>query len=207
MRPKTEGLTKMQQLVLEYIKKYQSENNFPPTIRKISDDLKLNSPATVHVHIKHLIEKGYIKRNEDGYKSIEILVDNEYDSKCRGAVSSPLINTNKYEDVMGELKDPKHYFPIPTKIIGRGKECFAYVMNDDSMNRLNINKSDIIIIEKTNAACNEDIVIAEHDDNTYLRKYKKEKGVFTLNNGNDEEDIQLDKITILGVARGLYRKL
>ena len=63
MRQKTEGLTRKQKEVLDFIKQFHAQNKYPPSIRQICSAINLSSPATVHVHINHLVEKGYIKRS------------------------------------------------------------------------------------------------------------------------------------------------
>ena len=55
-------LTKRQKEILEYIKKYSAQKKYPPSIREISANFNLSSPATAHVHVKKLIEKGYLKQ-------------------------------------------------------------------------------------------------------------------------------------------------
>ena len=69
MRRKTEGLTKKQKEVLDFIKKFHAENKYPPSIRQICSAIDLSSPATVHVHVNHLVEKGYIKRSAEGHSA------------------------------------------------------------------------------------------------------------------------------------------
>ena len=64
MRQKTDGLTKKQKEVLEFIKQFHAENKYPPSIRQICSAINLSSPATVHVHINHLVDKGFIKRSK-----------------------------------------------------------------------------------------------------------------------------------------------
>ena len=39
-------------------KKYIAKNGYPPTVREIATSVNLSSPATVHVHLSNLIEKG-----------------------------------------------------------------------------------------------------------------------------------------------------
>ena len=47
-------LTKRQEEVLNYIKKYIAEHGYPPAVREICAGIGLNSPATVFVHIKKI---------------------------------------------------------------------------------------------------------------------------------------------------------
>ena len=59
-------LTSKQKEVLTYIKKFQAENKYPPSVRQIAQALELKSPATVHAHIQNIINKGYLKRSKHG---------------------------------------------------------------------------------------------------------------------------------------------
>ena len=60
MRQKTNGLTKKQKQVLEFIKQFYAENKYPPSIRQICSAINLSSPATVHTHLKELQKKGLL---------------------------------------------------------------------------------------------------------------------------------------------------
>ena len=57
-----EKLTPKQKEVLDYIKSFSAENKYPPSVRETAQALDVSSPATIHVHIQKLIEKGYLKR-------------------------------------------------------------------------------------------------------------------------------------------------
>ena len=72
-------LTSKQKEVLTFIKKFQAENKYPPSVRQICSALELRSPATVHAHIQNIIDKGYLKRSKQGNHLIELLVPNEFE--------------------------------------------------------------------------------------------------------------------------------
>ena len=52
-------LTKRQEEVLTFIKKYSAEHGYPPAIREICLGVGLSSPATVFVHVKNLEQLNY----------------------------------------------------------------------------------------------------------------------------------------------------
>ena len=54
-------LTKRQEEILTFIKKYSAEHGYPPAIREICAGVGLSSTATVFVHVKNLENKGYLK--------------------------------------------------------------------------------------------------------------------------------------------------
>lgn len=78
-----EKLTNKQIIILDFIKKYTAKNGYSPTIREICEGVHLSSPATVFVHIKNLETKGYITSTNNKFRTISLLVDNEYDEKMR----------------------------------------------------------------------------------------------------------------------------
>ena len=73
-----EKLTNRQKDVLDYIKSYVAKHGYPPAVREIGTALGLNSPATIQSHINALESKGYIKKTNSKYRSLEIVGTNEY---------------------------------------------------------------------------------------------------------------------------------
>ena len=53
-----------QEKILNFVNDYVKENGYPPSIREIAANFDLSSPATAHVHVNKLIEKGYLKRGK-----------------------------------------------------------------------------------------------------------------------------------------------
>lgn len=205
MRPKTDGLTKKQKLVLDYIKKFQAENKYPPSVRQICSAIDLNSPATVHVHINHLVEKGFLKRSNSGNRAIEILVTNEYENKKLEIKKIPLVNLNIDNDIELAIEEPKELFTIPVSLAKDKDKYFAYIVNDNRMNLKGIYQNDVVILKKNNIAYNNDIILVEYDTNISLKEYSKNKKVLTLKDDNQSITIKDNEINIIGKVVGLYR--
>lgn len=68
-----ERLTKDQEEVLEKIKLFILKNGYSPSIRELCFFTNKNSPATIHYHLKHLKEKGYITYVEGKNRTIRVL--------------------------------------------------------------------------------------------------------------------------------------
>ena len=77
----TKDLTKKQEETLMFIKKYMVAHGYPPSVREICAGMNLSSPATVHTHLKELEGKGFIRKQNSKFRTIELLVDNEFDKK------------------------------------------------------------------------------------------------------------------------------
>ena len=205
---KKNNLSIKQNEILIFIKKFMAENKFSPSVREICKGVGLNSPATVHVHLKNLIEKGFIKRNPKNNRLIELMVPNEFENPTDNIVSVPLLGKVTAGNPIEAISNPDEYFSIPTNMIPLGKEVFTLRVSGDSLINAGIYDNDIIIVEKTNVAKNGDIVVAMNDDNEVtLKKFYKEKNYFRLQPENDFMlPIILKNVTILGKAIGLYRK-
>ena len=208
MRQKTEGLTRKQREVLDYIKQFHAENKYPPSIRQICGAINLSSPATVHVHINHLINKGYIKRSKEGNRAMELLVPNEYEDKGNDIVNVPLLGKVTAGSPIEAIEVPNEVFALPAYLIPKKKEVFTLRVDGESMINKGILSDDVVIVERTKNAKNGDMVVAMNDENEVtLKTFYKENGHFRLQPENDYmEPIILDNVTILGKAIGLYRK-
>ncbi len=208
MRRKTEGLTKKQKEVLDFIKRFHAENKYPPSIRQICSAIDLSSPATVHVHVNHLVEKGFIKRSKEGNRAMELLVPNEYEDAGKDVVNVPLLGKVTAGSPIEAIEVPNELFSLPSYLIPKKKEVFTLKVDGESMINKGILSDDIVIVERTREARNGDMVVAMNDNNEVtLKTFYKEKGYIRLQPENDTmEPIILDDVTILGKAIGLYRK-
>lgn len=202
-------LSVKQNEILTYIKKFIAENKYSPSVREICKGVHLNSPATVHVHLTNLIEKGYIKRNPKNNRLLELMVPNEFAITTDEVVNIPLLGKVTAGNPIEAIENPDEYFPLPTQMIPKGKEVFTLKVSGESMINAGIFDNDIVIIEKINTAKNGDIVVAMNEDNEVtLKRFYKENGYFRLQPENDFMlPIILKNVTILGKAIGLYRSL
>ena len=205
---KKEGLTTKQNEILTFIKKYTAKNNYPPSIREISKGVNLKSPATTHVHVKNLIDKGYLKRNLNNHKILELLVPNEFEKSDEFTVQIPLLGKVTAGNPIEAIENPDEYFPIPVNLIPKNSEVFTLRVSGESMINSGILDNDIVIIERKNTAKNGEIVVAMNEDNEVtLKTFYQEENYIRLQPENDfMTPIILKNVTILGKAIGLYRK-
>ena len=188
-------LTKKQEKILIYIKKYIAKNDFPPTIREIGKGINLSSPATVHAHLKNLIEKGYIRRNPTNNRIIDLLVPNEFIPKISDTINIPLLSNT--------LKPTTINIP---KSFSQDKELFAFQIDEQNTFLKNTEKNDIIIFEKTSTFNNEDLLLIKLDENYLLRHITKEGNIYNIYKDTIEEKEERRTITIIGKPLLLYRK-
>jgi len=202
-------LTKRQADILKYIKKYIAKNGFPPTIREICKGVELSSPATVFTHIKNLEKGGYVKSSSNKFRTLELLVNNEYEKSKETTVKVPLLGKITAGSPITAIETPNDFFELPASLIPATAEVFTLHVSGESMINAGIFDNDIVIIRKQNSAKNGEIVAAMTDENEVtLKRFYKEKGHIRLQPENDTmEPIILPNCQILGKAIGLYRKI
>lgn len=201
-------ITDKQNNVLDFIKKFTADHGYPPSIREIGKGLGLSSPATVHTHVKKLCNAGYLKVDNNKFRAMEILVDNEYIDKSEELVKVPLLGKVTAGSPIEAIERPNEFFSLPASLIPATETIFTLNVSGESMINAGIFDGDIIIVQKQSTAKNGDMVVAMTDDNEVtLKTYYKENGHFRLQPENDTmAPIILNNVTILGKAIGLYRK-
>ena len=201
-------LTEKQTEVLTFIKKYTAMHGYPPAIREICKGLNLSSPATVHAHVKKLESAGAIRTSNNKFRTIEVLVENEYLDKNEDVVKIPLLGKITAGNPIEAIEQPNEFFDIPASLIPRKETVFALKVSGESMINKGIFDGDYVIVQKQKVARNGEVVVAMTPDNEVtLKTFYKEKDYISLQPENDTmAPIILNNCTILGKAIGLYRR-
>src|SRR5829696_6161456 len=66
-------LTKRQQEIFDFIKKYSAKYGYPPTVRDIGKAVGLASSSTVHAHLANLEKAGLLRRDPSKPRALELL--------------------------------------------------------------------------------------------------------------------------------------
>lgn len=203
-----EKLTEKQEEVLTVIKKYIAEHGYAPSVREVCELMNLSSTATVFVHMRHLMKKGYLKQTDNKFRTLEVLVPNEYLEKNEDVVNVPLLGKVTCGNPIEAIEFPDEYIALPAFMIPKKEEIFTLKTEGMSMKNVGIYDGDIVIVKRQKNAKNGDYVVALDENGfTTLKTFYKENGYFRLQPENETMDpIILDKVEILGIAIGLYRK-
>ena len=207
MKEKT--LTKKQNEIFTFIKKYIAKFGYPPAIREICKGVNLSSPATVYVHLKNLESLGYIKNTKSKNRSIEVLKPNEFIDNKSDVIKIPLLGKITAGNPITAIENPDEYFEVPASLVNAKDEVFTLHVWGESMINAGIHDNDYVIVKRQNEAQNGQIVVAMNENNEVtLKRFYKEKDHIRLQPENDTmAPIILQNCTILGIAIGLYRKI
>jgi repressor LexA len=205
-------LPKKKQLILEYLKKYISDNGFAPTLTQIAKKFKVSSIATIHEHVKFLEDNGFIKRKGNiQSRDVEILNqsnDNIQDTYLEGATTLlPLSGLITAGTPIEAIENKEEDIAVPSEIT-RGKQCYILKVKGDSMIESLISDGDLVIVEKTEYATDGDMVVAVLDDGSAtLKKFYKEKNYIRLQPANKKyKPIMAKSVMIRGKVVGIIRK-
>lgn len=202
-------LTKRQEDILTFIKKFIADHGYPPAVREICKGVGLSSSATVFVHIKNLEKLGVLKQQDKKFRTIELLVENEYLNNDPEVVKIPLLGKITAGNPITAIEQPNEFFDIPSGLLPKTGQAFALHVRGNSMINKGIYDNDYVIVKKQKTAKNGEIVVAmTEEDEVTLKTFYKEDDHIRLQPENDTmKPFILKNVTILGIAIGLYRKI
>ena len=190
-----EKLTK----VMDYIRKFQEDNGYTPSVREIGQECNIKSTATVHTYLERLRDKGYLSKTDHKKRSVTI-------GKGSG-VSIPLIGTVTAGQPIFAYENYEDYYTFPTGEF-KGNELFMLRVQGTSMIDAGIMNGDKIIVRRQSTAENGEIVVALVEDEATVKRFYKRNGQIVLHPENEalSDMIYADgEVSILGKVIGLMR--
>ncbi len=190
-----EKLTK----VMDYIRKFQEENGYTPSVREIGQECNIKSTATVHTYLERLRDKGYLSKTDKKKRSVSI---------GRGSgVSIPLIGTVTAGQPIFAYENYEDYYTFPTGEF-KGDELFMLRVQGTSMIDAGIFDGDKIIVRRQQTAENGEIVVALVEDSATVKRFYRKNGQIILHPENESlSDMVYEngEVSIIGKVVGLMR--
>lgn len=211
----TRKITKRQQQIYDFIRSYQNEKGYPPSVREMAAAVGLSSPSTVHAHLNALEELGLIKRDATKPRALEVFNSDGTSTKLaqvqpastRGSVSLPLVGRVAAGMPILAEQNIEDTFTIPTEI-ATDSSSFILEVHGDSMINIGIFNGDYIIVREQKNAMNGEVVVAMIDGSATVKTFYKERGRVRLQPENDAmEPIYADNPVILGKVVALMRRM
>lgn len=202
------GLNKREALIFEYICDFYAKNNFPPTVREISQGLHIPSTSTVYYYLESLEKIGYIRKNGGKMRAIEILKGFEDDKPTLDTVTAPVIGEIAAGSPILATENIVDYFPVDLNTFHPVNDVFILKVKGDSMINAGILNGDYVIVEKRDYGENGDIVAAIIENEATVKRYFKEKDYIRLQpENNSYAPIIVKDVHIAGKVIGLYRHI
>src|SRR5476651_2346555 len=153
-------LTKRQQEIFDFIRKYSAKYGYPPTVRDIGKAVGLASSSTVHAHLANLEKIGLLRRDPSKPRATELL-DRAVGS-VKGIVRTeglPVLGSVAAGQPMLAEENIEDYVTIPDIAGGREGEYLLRIRGD-SMKEAGILEGDHVVVHPQDTARNGEIVVA-----------------------------------------------
>jgi repressor LexA len=199
-------LTKRQQEIVDFIKRYSARHGYPPTVRDIGKAVGLASSSTVHQHLANLERIGLLRRDPTKPRAIELL--DRAVQEVRNIVRPPglpLLGTVAAGQPILAEENIEEYVDVPA---AAGGENGAYLLRvrGESMKNVGIIEGDLVVVAPQDDAANGDIVVALVGEEATVKRYFREPDHIRLQPENDEmEPIRSREVRVLGRVVGLMR--
>jgi repressor LexA len=199
------NLTKRQQEIFDFIKRYSSERGYPPTVRDIGKAIGLTSSSTVHAHLANLEKVGLLRRDPSKPRAIELLVDKAKEIVAPSglpvvgqvAAGQPVLAEENIED----------YVPVPP-IAGGDQGEFILRVKGDSMKDAGIFEGDHVVVRRQQDARDGEIVVALVGEEATVKRFFRENDHVRLQPENATMDpIRSRDVEVLGRVVGVCRKV
>jgi repressor LexA len=201
-------LTKRQQEIVDFIKRYSARHGYPPTVRDIGRAVGLASSSTVHQHLANLERIGQIKRDPSKPRAIELLNRVVEEVRTVGRQNLlPLLGAVAAGQPMLAEENIEDYVSVPA---AAGGDDGAYLLRvrGESMKKVGIIEGDLVVVRPQDTADNGDIVVALVGEEATVKRYFREPDHVRLQPENDEmEPIRSREVRVLGRVVGLMRSM
>ncbi|WP_307793968.1 transcriptional repressor LexA [Actinotalea soli] len=218
-----DGLTTRQRLVLETIRASVEQRGYPPSMREIGEAVGLTSPSSVKHQLTALERKGYLRRDPNRPRAIEVVHPD--DSRA----ISPLASFGEeqlapgddapapsYVPVVGRIaaggpiladQVVEDVFPLPRQLVGEG-DLFLLKVVGDSMVEAAICDGDWVVVRRQPVAENGEIVAAMIDGEATVKTLRRTDGhVWLLPQNSSYAPIPGDDAVVLGRVVSVLRSL
>jgi repressor LexA len=205
-------LTPRQRRIMEFLRTWGEEHGYPPSVREIGEAVGLVSPSSVAYQLKALERKGYLRRDPNRPRAVDVrpaseLVD-ETESARRPAptyvpllgsiaAGGPILAEEMIEDVL----------PLPRELVGEGT-LFLLQVKGDSMTGAAICDGDWVAVRQQPNADNGDMVAALIEGEATVKTYQRRDGhLWLLPQNPAYEPIPGDQATIMGKVVAVMRRV
>jgi repressor LexA len=222
--PDATGLTPRQQRVLNVIRDSVERRGYPPSMREIGEQVGLTSSSSVAHQLRMLQEKGYLKRDANRPRALEVLMP-DATRRAVGTASASTVDetgigdavpTATYVPVVGRIaaggpilaeERVEDVFPLPKTLVGDGT-LFLLEVSGDSMIDAAICNGDYVVVRQQPTAENGEIVAALIEGEATVKTFQRKSGKVWLLPHNDAYDpIDGTDASILGKVTAVLRRV
>jgi repressor LexA len=203
-------LTARQISILDFIKTATESQGYAPSMREIGDAAGLNSPASVKYQLDILEEKGFIRRDENRGRAMEVVLPDHLAGESAPTDKTrfiPLVGSIAAGVPITADQQVEETLPLPESLVGKG-DLFMLKVKGESMLNAAICDGDYVVVRQQKDAQNGDIVAAMIDGEATVKTFSRKGGHIWLLPANDDfAPIDGDNCEVLGKVTAVLRSI
>ena len=215
-----DGLTARQRTILSAIRESVETRGYPPSMREIGDAAGLQSTSSVSHQLTVLEQKGYIRRDPNRPRAMDVRSPEEHEAQRLHPVSDDALQAGSPAPVLvpviGRIAAGgpilaeqviEDVFPLPRTLVGEGT-LYLLKVQGDSMVEAAIADGDWVVVRQQPNADNGEIVAAMIDGEATVKTFRRRDGhAWLLPHNPAYSPIPADDATILGRVVAVLRKI
>ena len=207
-------LTKRQQEIFDFIKRYSAKYGYPPTVRDIGKAVGLASSSTVHAHLANLEKLGLLRRDPSKPRAIELLdrmggsvVDAVENVKSLVRPGLPVVGSVAAGQPILAEENIEEYVNVPAAAGGEQGE-YVLKISGESMKDAGILEGDYVVVRPQETANDGEIVVALVGEEATVKRFFRELDHVRLQPENvSMEPIRSKDVKVMGRVVGLFRSV
>jgi repressor LexA len=208
------SLSEKQIAILEVIQRSVSQRGYPPSMREIGDAVGLASLSSVTHQLNQLELSGYLRRDPNRPRALEILIDLPTSSPSVDFENATPVGDAAMVPLVGRIaagvpitadQQVEEVFPLPRQLVGKG-DLFMLKVQGESMIDAAICDGDWVVVRQQQTAENGDIVAAMLDGEATVKVFRQRDGhTWLLPRNSNFEPILGDQADVLGKIVAVLR--
>jgi len=198
------ALTRRQREVLDVIRELIERNGYSPSLEEIGAELGLSSVATVHKHVSHLVQKGYVRRTWNQNRSIELVEASERQGAVLVPLEGRLPSTGAGSE--GQASDT---LAVPVEMLQDPAAGFALQVTGNELGGERLQDGDYLLLERRDPHDGETVVALVDQRENVLGRYRlAESRVVLEPRGSHSSPVLADpeRVHVRGVVVGMIRR-
>jgi repressor LexA len=199
--------------ILNFIRQFRDRRGYAPTVRDIARGCNISTPSVVQYHLNMLEEEGFIRRDPEVFRSIQLL------ERSREAVSHvPLLGTIAAgQPIPVPAPDswtttPQETLQLTDELTQGRKDIYALRVKGTSLIDAFVDDGDIVLIQPASTVEDGELaaVWLKTQQEVTLKKIYREAGRIRLQPANKEMEpmyFKPEEVEIQGKVVGVLRKL
>ncbi|HUS82959.1 MAG TPA: transcriptional repressor LexA [Dehalococcoidia bacterium] len=181
------ALSPKQQKIIDFLRRFIREKNYPPSIRDIQEECNISSTSVVDYNLKALERMGYIHRDREVSRAIELL---DGSGRRPRTISVPIIGqiaAGRPIPVPESTIDYSDTVDVTEEMTGGKEDVYALRVKGNSMIDAKVFDGDLVIMEQAATADNGEMVAAwlKQEQEVTLKKFYREGSRVRLQPANE----------------------